>query len=207
MARKLSRVVSAWNTKLHIYLGLFFLLFLWLFSITGFLLNHPQWFGAVPERSKEEHTVKVPTGLDDEAKARDLMRQLGLSGEYLQSPRPKDGHFLFRVVRPSRRYFVDVDLETQRAAVTTATPKWAGQLGDLHTSNGVRAIYRESEPRRDWVMTRIWVFAMDALCVGLILIVISSLYMWAQLRKKRIPGLIALGLGASCCAFFIWGLS
>lgn len=206
MARRLSRTVSAWNTKLHIYVGLFFLLFLWLFAITGFLLNHPQWFGAMPERTKQERTVEMPAGLDDDAKALALMEQLDLTGEYLQSP-PKEGHFLFRVIRPSRRYFVDVDLETQLAVITTATPGIWGQMGDLHTNNGVRAMYRESEPRKDWVMTRIWVFAMDALCVGVIFIVISSLYMWAQLKKKRISGLIALALGASSCAYFIWGLS
>ena len=206
MARRVLRVVSAWNTKLHIYLGLFFLLFMWLFAITGFLLNHPQWFGGAPERSKQEHAVEIPAGLDDDAKALALMEQLGLRGEYLQG-RPKTGHLVFRVVRPSRRFFVDVDLETRQAVVTTATPQIWGQFGDLHTSNGVRRIYRESEPRRDWAMTRIWVFAMDALCVGVILIVISSLYMWAQLKRKRIPGLIALLCGACCCAFFVWGLS
>ena len=34
---------ETWNKKLHYYLGLYFLLFLWLFSFTGLLLNHPRW--------------------------------------------------------------------------------------------------------------------------------------------------------------------
>ena len=29
-----------WNQKLHIYLGLYFLVFLWLFAVSGLLLNH-----------------------------------------------------------------------------------------------------------------------------------------------------------------------
>lgn len=206
MAKNLTRLVGVWNRKIHIYIGLFFLLFLWLFSITGFLLNHPQWFAGMPERSKREVRVQIPAGVDDKDKALALMAQLGLDGEYLES-RQREGHFLFRVLRPSRREFVDVDLETQQAVITTAVPRVWGRFGDLHTHNGVRGIYRESEPARDWPMTSIWVFLMDALCIGVILIVVSSLYMWLQLAKKRIPGFVALALGVVCCAFFIWGLS
>jgi hypothetical protein len=206
MAGGFSKVIKVWNTKLHIYTGLFLFISLWLFSFTGFLMNHPQWFGGMPDRSKQERPVQIPAGLDDSAKARAVMNQLGLEGEYLQSPSQK-GHFFFRVIRPSRRYFVDVDLETQQAVVTTATPTFWGQLADLHTTNGVRAIWREPEPETDWVMTRLWVFAMDATCVGVIFLVISSMYMWLQLKKKRAPGLLAFALGCLACAFFIWGLS
>lgn len=94
-----------------------------------------------------------------------------------------------------------------QAAVTTATPRVWGRFGDLHTHNGVRASYLEPEPRRDSVTTRVWVFAMDALCVGLILIVMSPLYVWVRLNTNRLPGLAALSLGVACCAFFIWGLA
>ena len=206
MAQGIRRAVKVWSTKLHIYLGLFFLLFLWLFSITGFLMNHPVWFAAMPDRVSEELTVEMPEDGDDRAKSLALMDQLGLTGEYLQSPQ-KEGHFLFRVLRPSKRYFVDVDLTTRQAVVRTVTPKLAGRLADLHTTNGVRSIWREQEPTIDWGMTRIWALAMDALCVATILIVLSSLYMWVQLEKKRVPGAIALLLGCAVCAFFIWGLS
>ena len=32
-----------WNRKLHFYAGLFLLFFMWLFAISGLLLNHPTW--------------------------------------------------------------------------------------------------------------------------------------------------------------------
>lgn len=35
--------IETWNRKIHIYLGLYFLFFLGLFSISGLVLNHPQW--------------------------------------------------------------------------------------------------------------------------------------------------------------------
>jgi hypothetical protein len=33
-----------WNRKLHYYLGLYFLFFVWLFALSGLLLNHSWTF-------------------------------------------------------------------------------------------------------------------------------------------------------------------
>ena len=35
--------VLVWNRRVHYYLGLFLLFFIWLFAFTGLLLNHPRW--------------------------------------------------------------------------------------------------------------------------------------------------------------------
>jgi hypothetical protein len=42
-------------------------------------------------------------------------------------------------------------------------------LENMHTHNGMRIVFNEPGPVRDWGMTRIWTFFMDALCVGLVL--------------------------------------
>ena len=56
---------ETWNKKLHIYIGLYFLLFLWLFSISGLFLNHPPWFHSMgPERTREERPVEIPDATD-----------------------------------------------------------------------------------------------------------------------------------------------
>jgi hypothetical protein len=55
-------------------------------------------------------------------------------------------------------------------------------------------------------MTRIWTFFMDALCIGLIFMVLSSMYMWYQLRQGRILGLVVTVAGFLSVAFFLWGL-
>ena len=41
--------VRRWNKKIHIYLGLYMLLFLWLFSISGLFINHHNWFERPPQ--------------------------------------------------------------------------------------------------------------------------------------------------------------
>ena len=51
------KAFEVWNRKLHYYLGLYFLFFLWLFSLTGLMLNHQQWFTDLYDR----HEVSYDT--------------------------------------------------------------------------------------------------------------------------------------------------
>ena len=51
-AHRSLRRLDVWNRKLHYYLGLYFLFFLWLFSLTGLMLNHQQWFRNLYERAE-----------------------------------------------------------------------------------------------------------------------------------------------------------
>jgi hypothetical protein len=73
----------------------------------------------------------------------------------------------------------------------------------LHTFSGVP---RAGVPERDWLLTKIWSALMDAVSVGLIFLVLSSLYMWWGLRPKRAWGLVALALGVLTCGLFVVGL-
>ena len=65
-----------------------------------------------------------------------------------------------------------------------------------------------SDPRnnRDWVLTFVWAYSMDAVAIGLILMVVSSLVMWFKLPQKRTSGAVVLGLGAGLCGWFCVGL-
>jgi hypothetical protein len=202
------RAVSTWNRKLHIYCGLFLLLFLWLFSISGLILNHPPWFHSMGQRSTEERPVELPSTGSDVERARAAANSLGLSGEILSARFPsKPGHFNFRVFRPSQLSGVDVDIERKVATINTNRGRWAQIAENMHTFSGVREVWGETRPERDWIITSIWSISIDAVSGGLAFLVLSSLYMWYQLRDKRRPGLVALTLGCASCAFFIWGLA
>jgi cytochrome bd-type quinol oxidase subunit 1 len=71
----------------------------------------------------------------------------------------------------------------------------------LHTFTGVR----EADPQntRDWVLTTMWALSMDALAVGLTLMVISSYVMWWRLPNKRRTGMIAVVLGIASCTAIV----
>ena len=200
--------VWKWNRRLHFYLGLYFLFFIWLFSISGLFLNH-QWsfeeFWEDRDVTVAERTITRPREEGDLAIARDLMRQLGVAGEVNQTDRSGNGEeFEFQVTRPGRTVNVDADFVTGRAEVEEIRVNAFGVMDALHHFTGVSMTDPERE--RDWLLTRIWSAAMDAVAVGLIVLVASGLYLWYRLRRKRRLGLIALGLGLASCAFFLLGL-
>jgi hypothetical protein len=48
---------------------------------------------------------------------------------------------------------------------------------------------------------------MDALAIGLLVMVIGSYYMWYRLKSKRTRGWIALTAGFLSCGLFVFGFS
>ena len=200
--------IKKWNRRIHIWLGLYMLLFLWLLSVSGLFMNHPGWFNAQPLRTLVEQTVIMPEAGTDLEKATDIMDQLGISGEVLIRGNAPEGQFNFTCVRPNLRQFVSVDLATFNATLELVDLHLVGTLGDLHTFTGVRSIYRERNSIRDWLPTRIWSFGMDAVAIGVILMVLTSLYMgWQRLKAHPVGSLVSFALGAILTVYFIWGLA
>jgi hypothetical protein len=205
-----SRNLEGWNRKLHFYLGLYFLFFLWLFSFTGLLLNHPQWRFAQfwPERKEThyERPIQPPTSADDLDRAREIMRDLSLAGE-IDWPTQKQasGRLDFTVNRPGNTNRVSADLIQNRAAVQQIQINSLGVMNVLHTFSGTRI--NNPVATRDWTLTTIWVIAMDALAAGLLVMVFSSYYMWYRLKQKRRFGLLWLAAGVLSCSFFLVGLT
>lgn len=201
--------LKVWNRKGHYYLGLYFLFFLWLFTFTGLLLNHSWQFSDFwPQRkvSTFERNIDAPHGASDLERARDVVRQLGIAGEVeWTAARPDSPVFEFRVNRPGHNFNVAVDTPTRRAKVEQTTVNAWGVMRILHTFTGARAGDKRNE--RDWILTTVWVLSMDAVSAGLILMVLTGLYMWWGLTEKRNGGIIALVLGTAVCSVFVFGLS
>lgn len=206
MTAKTVAWLEEWNRRLHYYIGLYLLLFLWLFAVTGLIMNHPNWFSHRAKNTTSDRTVQPPTAGSDLARARDIARQLGLSGEIVFRELPKPDRFGFSVQRPGLGIQVETDLSTGRTRVRETTIDSVMTLENMHTHNGMRIVFNEPAPVRDWGMTQIWTFFMDALCIGLVFMVLSSMYMWYQLRQGRILGLVVVVAGFLSVAFFLWGL-
>ena len=206
--RKAAAVLEAWNRRLHYYLGLYFLLFIWLFSFTGLLLNHPRWsLSRIPNDANPayERPIEPPRGGADLERARDVMRQLGLSGEidWPQAAQAQ-GRLDFNIAYPKQATQVRVDLARRRATVQQVDRSlWSG-LRIMHTFSGWR--YTSAGTSRDWLVTSVWVVAMDALAAGLLVMVFGSYYMWWRLGRMRVVGWVALAAGWASCVLFVYGL-
>lgn len=201
--------LRAWNRRLHFYLGLYFLFFVWLFALTGLLLNHGSWSFAEfwPNRkvSASERPIQPPAAGATLEQARDLMRQLGIAGEIQWlTTRPDPARFEFRVGRPGRQFDIQADLPNARAKIQRTELNAWGILRTLHTFTGVRL--NDAGNQRDWILTTAWALAMDAVALGLAVMVLSGLVMAWSLAGKRTFGLIALGSGLLVCAWFLAGL-
>lgn len=201
--------LALWNRRLHYYLGLYLLVFLWLFSFTGLLLNHPKWtfaeFWQNRKQSSSTPQIQPPPPASDLVQARDIMRQLGIVGEIEWTRARTDSNRLdFRVSRPGQILEIKTDLQRNRAEIQRIDVNGWGVVRILHTFTGVRM--GDSVNQRDWTMTTLWALSMDGLALGMILMVATSLYMWWALKQKRRLGLAVLSLGTLSCALFIVGL-
>lgn len=206
--RRVTDLAATFSRKTHYYLGLYFLFFVWLFAFTGLLLNHSWKFAEFwPSRktSAFERQIEMPPPGTDLDRARDILRQLGIAGE-IEWTASKAGSALreFRANRPGHNYTITVHADQNRAAVQhIELNKW-GVMSVLHAFSGVRA--GDARNQRDWILTEIWAFSMDAVAVGLIVMVLTGIYMWYRLRKKRMGGLLALFSGTIACAVLVAGL-
>jgi len=203
--------LERWNRKLHYYAGLFLLFFLWLFAVTGLVLNHPTWsFAESWTQRKETNSERAITALGPElrgdlAQAREIMRQLGIEGEILwTTTRTNTDQFDFQVRRPGHYFFLKANLAQNRVALRHSEVNLWGVMKVLHVFSGVSL----DDPRqtRDWSLTTVWAYSMDAVAAGLIFMVLSSLYIWWELPQKRLYGVVALGLGSVVCGLFCLGL-
>jgi hypothetical protein len=203
--------LERWNRRLHYYAGLFLLLFLWLFAATGLILNHPAWnFAESWKNRAETNEVRTITALAPEvrgdlAQAREVMRQLGIEGDILwTTTRADPSQFEFQVRRPGHYYFLKADLAQNRVVLRNVKVNLWGVAKVLHVFSGVQL----DDPRqsRDWWLTHVWAYSMDAVAAGLIVMVMGSLYMWWELPAKRLPGALVLGFGTILCGLFCLGL-
>ena len=200
-----------WNRKLHFYAGLFLLFFIWLFAFSGLLLNHPTWSFAESWTNRKdtnyEREITAP-GLEvkgDLGQAREILRQLGIEGEILWTTTRTDANqFDFQVRRPGHFFFLKADLAQKRVTVRHSVVNLWGVIKVLHTFTGVQM--DDARQSRDWALTSVWAFSMDAVAAGMIFMVLSSSYMWWELPQKRLFGAVVLGIGSLSCGLFCIGL-
>jgi hypothetical protein len=150
-------------------------------------------------------TIEAPAGDTQIARTRDAMRQLDLQGEIDWPVVQPVAHLDFTVSRPNGSARVRVDVNAKKAYVREFKNGHLHAFQIFHTFSGSR--FNQPASQRDWIMTSLWVFAMDALAAGLIVMVIGSYYMWWRLKQAKALGGFILFAGATSCAVFLLGIS
>jgi hypothetical protein len=197
---------EVWNRKLHYYVGLYLLLFVWVFSVSGLIINHPGWtfastFWDTRKQEKYQKHLQPVSGATDLERARGILAQLGIAGEIDWPGRQQPDHLAIRAGRPGRLYEVDAHMASGTATVNRTTVNGWGALRMLHTFTGVRA--NDPASRRDWIMTSIWSASMDAVAIGLAFLVGSGIWVWLRSGRRWIGCLLSLAVGVAVCVYFL----
>jgi hypothetical protein len=199
--------IDTWNRRLHSYVGLYLLLFVWVFAVSGLILNHPKWrfseFWSSRQESVREGSVRISAAPSELDRAKDLMGQLGLSGEIDQIKATPD-HFEFRLSRPSQIISVAVDPASGKAVVKQIKLNTWGILSGLHHLTGVHA--DNPALTRNRMATWAWSLSMDAVSLGVLFLALGGVWIWYRRNQNHWPGLIALMLGMLSCGFFAFAL-
>ena len=191
------------NRKLHIHLGLLLLLFIWLFSLSGLILNHGNWkfasFWDQRLETKIDFTVPLST-LSHSDPESTVMEFLNISGEVQDQKRTADV-LEFRVQSPGVVRDVHIDLISGSGTEKELKYNMWGKWRTLHTFNGMSKENPYQSP--NWLITDIWRFTMDGIAIGLIIICLSSWIMWYSVRKEYKMGYIILASSLAVAGYFL----
>jgi hypothetical protein len=187
------RLLIKWARFIHVYLTLFGFVLLLFFAVTGFLLNHEEWF------SSEPHTYTtngvVPTRslqpLDKLTVVETLRANLGVTGKMVDF-NDNEEPLLVVFEGPGRR--VEARIYREDGGRTTVTHESRGLVGiltDLHKG-------KNSGPT--------WGLVIDGVSILFVIVSLTGLILWSSLRSRGKYGslLIGLGLGISLWVYFVF---
>ncbi|KAA9035496.1 hypothetical protein FW778_21290 [Ginsengibacter hankyongi] len=206
-SQRLSKELNFWGRKVHIHLGLFLLLFIWLFSFSGLLLNHGDWKISNFWDKRKETQIVTPihasTSSDSSTRLKDIMSQLKIAGEISDVKMWPDSIY-FRVSKPGEVRNMEVNFITGVCTQKELQYNLAGKIRTLHSFNGVDKNNPGRQP--NWIITDIWRLSMDGIATGLLLLCISSWIMWFKIRERYRWGWFVLILGFGAAIYFIFVL-
>lgn len=195
-----------WNLKIHIYIGMFLLFFIWLFGFSGLLLNHHWEFASFWEERKEisyEETIQISEEREQFMLANEIKGKLNLNGSISNPSFTNDSILLnFTISKPGTRFDIQANLENGDIVISEMKfNKW-GIMRALHT---VRNPTRKEEGEKyQAFMATIWGVSLDIISISLIVLCLGGLFAWLQVRGKRFYfGLISIACGISVCILFL----
>ncbi|MEO5602159.1 MAG: hypothetical protein ABIR06_14665 [Cyclobacteriaceae bacterium] len=199
------RSFNSWNRKVHIHIGLFLLLFIWLFSLSGLLLNHGNWkFASFWDQRQQKESIRkitLPNPMDSSVIISHIMQELEILGE-VNNVKLTSGALDFRVGSPGRGRDLHVDLNDKTVLLKEYHLNIWGKIRTLHTFNGIDK-GNISKPA-NWFITNVWRIAMDGIAIALILLCMSSWVMWYKIRKDYQWSAFVLIVGFLISLYFVY---
>jgi uncharacterized protein len=176
------RWVLRWARFLHLTLTMMGLALVLFFAITGFMLNHEDWFvSEEPPTVTQEGTLSTQflEGPDRLAIVEQLRAEFGATGA-MTSFEVEEDRLRIEFKAPGRQSVATVDRETAQVEVQHEFRGLAGRLVDLH---------------RGKAAGKQWGLLIDATCILLLAISLTGLLMWSSLKTRWRLGAASFVLG------------
>lgn len=178
------RLLLKWARMLHVYLTLFGFALLLFFAVTGFMLNHENWFiPSEPYRTSAEGVIpqRLLDPVEKLAVVELLRKEYGARGELITFEEESEE---FRVIfkAPGRLVEAVIQREDGRVEVMTETNGIVGLLLDLHRGKDSGLV---------------WAVVIDGTSVLFVLVSVTGLVLWSSLKSRARYGLVVLALGAA----------
>ncbi|MHC4396262.1 MAG: PepSY domain-containing protein [Planctomycetota bacterium] len=192
------------NKRLHLYLGLFLIVFFLKYAVSGLIFSHdfglreyykdkPQW----TKRFERPYERPVPENADLQPIAAQILKDAGVKSRAFGVRRAGNKRLNINTQSfwPTTRvtYFIDQN----RLLVEDKNFRWDHFILKFHWVGG----YQHDSLIRD-----IWALIMDIVFIATIFWVISGIYIWWKIRETRFWGCIALGGGVVSFLIFVFML-
>ena len=190
--RPLYRAMLHYCRTLHTYFSMLATVLFVFFASTGFMLNHPVWFGLDNSRTTES-TVSIPAEViaaKDKLALVEFLRAHGVNGAVDKFDWPGEGepfHVAFK--SPKSQSDADITLPNGETHLTIETRGLPALLTRLHTA-------KDAGP--------IWRLFLDATALLLLLVCMTGLVLWQSLPKRRTVGSIAMVASVLAVALAYW---
>lgn len=99
--------------------------------------------------------------------------------------------FRFSVRKPGIEVRLSVDTRTGDVNLREKKTDNYGALNTLHIFNGMQRFDPEKETLT-WFATNLWVVVMDGIAVGIIIMILTGIYIWLKGKKNLIGGTVCL---------------
>jgi hypothetical protein len=192
------RAFLKWARHIHVYLTMFGLLLLLFFALTGFMLNHEDWFG-VDKPFTQTIEGKLPADLvggqskePDKLAIAELLRRDFAATGLVDAFEIEEDRIRVVFKAPSRFAEAVINRDDGATTVNRESRGFANLLMDLHRgkSSGF------------W-----WSLLIDAVCVMLVVISATGLILWSSLRGRAKHGFAVLVAGTLFgLATYWWGV-
>ncbi len=173
--------------EIHIYGGLIFLPYLFIFGISTLYINHDfKLFRENQDWTETKNQIEIEDSGDNQILAESIRDSLGLIGWCpWWTQNRKESRFRFSIEHFGSEHRIDANITTGQLVVKRRSKGFLSVLQSMH-------FLGEKVPRANMVINS-WQYYLNFTVIYLILAIVSGIYLFVNRKKELRTGLVIIG--------------